>query len=62
MPTDVIAAESIDAEALGKTLKAVKSIYPTTIIDAGSDLSPLALKALEFSTLIFWLFLQTFLP
>ena len=38
MPSDVIAAEGIDANALGKTLKAVKSIYPTTIIDAGSEL------------------------
>lgn len=53
MPSDVIAAEGIDANALGKSLKAVTSIYPITIIDAGSDLSPLALKALEFSTLIF---------
>jgi pilus assembly protein CpaF len=53
MPTDAIAAEGIDASALGKTLKAVKSIYSTTIIDAGSELGPLALKALEFSTLVF---------
>lgn len=53
MPTDVIAAEGIDASALGKLLKAAKNIYPVIIIDAGSELSPLALKALEFSTLIF---------
>ena len=53
MPNDVIAAEGIDANSLGKSLKAVTSIYPTTIIDAGSELGPLALKALEFSTMIF---------
>ena len=52
MPTDVIAADGIDANALGKTLKAVKSIYPITIIDAGANLNTLALKALEFSTMI----------
>ena len=52
MPTDVIAADGIDAGALGKTLKAVKSIYPVTIIDAGASLNSLALKALEFSTMI----------
>ena len=52
MPTDVIAADGIDANALGKTLKAVKSIYPITIIDAGANLNALALKALEFSTMI----------
>ena len=48
-----MAAQGIDAEALGKTLKAVTNIYQTTVIDAGSELSPLALKALEFSTAIF---------
>ena len=53
MPTDQIAATSIDSEALGKTLKAVTQIYQTTIIDGGSDLSSLTLKALEFSTAIF---------
>ena len=52
MPPDVIAAEGIDAGALGKTLKAVKSIYPITIIDAGANLDALALKALEFSMIL----------
>ncbi len=53
MPTDSISAESINPEGLGKTLKAVKNIYPMTVIDVGSDLNDLALKALEFATLIF---------
>ncbi len=53
MPNDPIAAEGIEVEALGRTLKAVTNIYPITIIDAGNELTPLAVKALEFSTLIF---------
>lgn len=53
MPTEAISANQINEEGLGKVLKAITNIYPITIIDVGSDLSPLALKALEFSTLIF---------
>lgn len=53
MPSDPIASNAIDVEALGRTLKAVTNIYPVTIIDAGNELTPLAIKALEFSTLIF---------
>jgi len=53
MPTEPTVAEQIDSEGLGKTLKAVKNIYPCTIIDVGSELNDLALKALEHSTLIF---------
>ncbi|MCP4913922.1 MAG: Flp pilus assembly complex ATPase component [Oligoflexia bacterium] len=53
MPTDPNAAAGINAEGLGKTLKALPNIFPLTIIDCGSELSPLALKALEFSTAIF---------
>ena len=53
MPSDPIATNGIEVEALGRTLKAVTSIYPITIIDAGNELTPLAIKALEFSTLIF---------
>jgi septum site-determining protein MinD len=52
MPKDSTAAQYISDEALGKFLKAVKNIYPITIIDTGGDLTPLALKALEFSTMI----------
>jgi septum site-determining protein MinD len=53
MPNDPVTADAIDVDALGRTLKAVTNIYPVTIIDAGNELSPLAIKALEFSTLIF---------
>lgn len=53
MPTEPIAANQINEEGLGKVLKAIVNIYPVIIIDAGSELTPLALKALEFSTLIF---------
>lgn len=52
MPNDATTASQIDAEGLGKTLKAITSLYALTIIDAGSELNDLALKALEFSTLI----------
>lgn len=53
MPTEAIAANQINEEGLGKALKAITNIYPVTIIDGGSELTPLTLKALEFSTLIF---------
>lgn len=53
MPNDSTASEQINAEALGKTLKAVKNIFPLTVIDCGNELNDLALKALEYSTLIF---------
>lgn len=53
MPTEPIAANQINEEGVGKALKAIVNIYPVTVIDAGSELSPLALKAMEFSTLIF---------
>ena len=53
MPSDQTASDNIEVEALGRTLKAVTNIYPITIIDAGNELTPLAIKALEFSTLIF---------
>lgn len=52
MPNDPTAASQVDAEGLGKFLKAVTSLYAVTIIDAGSELNELALKALEYSTLI----------
>jgi len=53
MPTEPVAAGQINEEGLGKTLKAITNIYPITVIDVGSELTPLTLKALEFSTLIF---------
>lgn len=52
MPTEPIAAGQVNEEGIGKVLKALVNIYPITVIDAGSELTPLALKAMEFSTLI----------
>lgn len=53
MPSDPNHADSIDVEALGKSLKAITQMFPITIIDCGSEINPLSMKALEFSTLIF---------
>lgn len=53
MPNDYVTALTIDVEGLGKSLKALPNLYQIIIIDGGSDLSPITLKALEFSTLIF---------
>lgn len=53
MPNDSVASQSIDPQSLGKVLKALPNMYPITIIDGGSELNSLALKALEFSTLVF---------
>ena len=53
MPNDAMAAEGINADALGKTLKAATSMYQLTVIDGGSTLDDMALKALEYSTMIF---------
>ncbi|ATH06548.1 hypothetical protein BIY24_00895 [Halobacteriovorax marinus] len=53
MPSDPTASNSINADGLGKTLKAITNIFPLTIIDAGSEMNDLAAKALEFSTMIF---------
>jgi pilus assembly protein CpaF len=53
MPTDTTSAQAVSPEGMGKLLKAITNIYPVTVIDLGSDLTPLALKALEYSTVIF---------
>lgn len=53
MPSDPTSSDSINADGLGKTLKAITNIFPLTIIDAGSEMNDLAAKALEFSTMIF---------
>ncbi len=53
MPNDPATAELINPDSLGKLLKAVPNLFPVTIIDGGSELSDLTLKALEASTLIF---------
>ncbi len=53
MPDDPTASASVNSEGLGAFLKAAPNLCSTTIIDAGSELNPLALKALEYSTAIF---------
>ena len=52
MPNDPMAAQTIAADGLGKTLKAVPSLFALTVIDAGNELNDMSLKALEFSTMI----------
>ena len=52
MPNDPSLSSGIKVENLGKFLKAAPNLYPLTVIDGGSELNPLALKALEFSTAI----------
>ena len=52
MPNDVGLSAGINADNLGKFLKAAPNLYPLTVIDVGNDLNPLARKALEFSTAI----------
>ena len=53
MPTDKLLAEDIDPEGLGRFLDKAKSIFPLTVIDCGSELTPPVLKALEHVTAIF---------
>jgi septum site-determining protein MinD len=53
MPDSATASSSIDSEGIGKLLKTAPNLYPLTVIDGGSELTPLALKALEYSTGIF---------
>lgn len=53
MPSEPTAANSIEVDSLGKFLKAVPNLYQITIIDGGNELTPLTIKALEYSTLIF---------
>ncbi len=53
MPNNPGTSSLINADSLGKLLKAVPNIFPVTIIDGGSELTDLCLKALEVSTLIF---------
>ncbi|MDH5580576.1 MAG: ATPase, T2SS/T4P/T4SS family, partial [Bdellovibrionales bacterium] len=53
MPNDPMAAAAVNADGLGKTLKAVTEMFPLIVIDCGSELNDLSLKALEFATAIF---------
>ncbi len=52
MPTDASLATSIKVDGIGKSLKAITNLFPLIVIDAGSDLSLLTMKALEFTTMI----------
>ncbi|MGB0453611.1 MAG: ATPase, T2SS/T4P/T4SS family [Bacteriovoracaceae bacterium] len=52
MPSDPTKSSTINPENLGVFLKGVTKIYPLTIIDCGSELNDLALKAMEYSTMI----------
>ncbi len=52
MDSDPIQSTSVDPEGMGKVLKSAKSIFPVTVIDAGSELTELSVKALEQATLI----------
>ncbi len=52
VPNDPLMAQAIDVDGLGRTLKTLSKIYPLTVVDLGSDLNPLALKFLEYSTLV----------
>lgn len=53
MPDNPTASDSVNSEGVGKLLKAAPNLFPLTIIDGGSELTPLTLKALEYSTAIF---------
>ncbi len=52
LPNDPAVTDGLDPDAAGKYLKAFSSLFPITVIDGGSELSPLTLKALEYSTMI----------
>ena len=53
LPNDVAAAQAVNVEGLGKFLKMITNIFPLIVIDGGSDLDDLSLKALEYTTAIF---------
>lgn len=52
LPNDPVATEGMPVDGAGKILKAVKSMYATTIIDVGTEITELTAKALEHSTMI----------
>lgn len=53
MPNDPNESDNVNVEGLGKTLKAITNVFPLTILDIGSEISPLAQKALEYTTMVF---------
>ncbi|POB13038.1 MULTISPECIES: ATPase, T2SS/T4P/T4SS family [Pseudomonadati] len=52
LPNDPVATEGMSVDGAGKVLKAVKSMYPLTVIDVGTEITDLTAKALEHSTMI----------
>ncbi|MCB9094546.1 MAG: Flp pilus assembly complex ATPase component TadA [Halobacteriovoraceae bacterium] len=52
LPKDPMESSQIEAENLSKFLKAAKQLYPVTVIDGGSEINELLIKALEYSTLV----------
>jgi septum site-determining protein MinD len=53
MPPDPAIVDTIQPDSIGKLLKALPNLFALTVIDVGSELNEMALKALESSTLIF---------
>lgn len=52
-PNTIAQARTISPDLLGKLYKAMPNVYPLTVIDCGSQLDAYAIKAMEFSTMIF---------
>jgi len=52
MPTDPVVAEQIIPDSAPRVIKSLAQIYPLIIVDGGSELNSLCLKALESSTMI----------
>jgi len=52
MPDDPTSASGVNSDGVGKLLKSAPNLFPLTVIDGGSELTPLTLKALEYSTAI----------
>ncbi len=51
-PTDPIQARELDVEGVGRALKSFTSIFPVTIVDCGSELTPAVIKTFEMATMI----------
>jgi septum site-determining protein MinD len=52
-PPSIQLSKGVTPDSLGKLYKAMPNVYPLTVIDCGSAVDPWAIKAMEFSTLIF---------
>jgi pilus assembly protein CpaF len=53
MPSESALMDSINIDGIGKFLKNITNVFPLTVLDLGSELTPLALKAVEYSHLVF---------